>query len=152
MEESKNDRMERIRLFLRNNGFYIALVVCLVVIGGAILLLALDKPESETRAEKEEGNDPIVIVGQSQDELLSELLNAPTALPAAPVKSPVPTAVPTPVPTPVVTPSPTAKTASTQTKVVDFPLIIQCTCCGNVIFSRGTDKIFNRLPRISRIF
>ena len=54
MEEPMNemkDRTERFRLFLRNNGFYIALVVCLVIIGGAILLLALQKePEEEAEA------------------------------------------------------------------------------------------------------
>ena len=84
MEEPKNemnDRMDRFRLFLRNNGFYIALVVCLVVIGGAILLLALDKPaEEEAEAQS---SDPIVIVGQSNDERLQELLHAPTIRPAS---------------------------------------------------------------------
>ena len=80
MEEMKNDRMERLRLFLRNNGFYIALVVCLVVIGGAILLLALDK-EPEAEAERKDDADRIVIVGQSEDEHLPGVFHAPTAVP-----------------------------------------------------------------------
>ena len=53
MEEpmrNKTDRMETLRLFLRNNGFYVVLVIGLIVIGGAILLMAL--PETQEREAK----------------------------------------------------------------------------------------------------
>ena len=114
MEEMKNDRMERLRLFLRNNGFYIALVVCLIVIGGAILLLALDKtPETEANGEQEEDTGKIVIVGQSEDERLSGIFHAPTVRPAA-VATPVPTVIP--LPTEIPTPVPTAKPAGAPSK------------------------------------
>ena len=134
MEEHKNDRMERFRLFLRNNGFYIALVLCLIVIGGAILLLTLRKePEPEMNAQKEEPqSDPIVIVGQSLDERLGDLLHAPTVDPKAPARTPLPTPVPTPIPTPV--PSPSAKTASTTSKAAP-------PVQGEIVFGYAVDKL-----------
>ena len=148
MEEPKNemnDRMDRFRLFLRNNGFYIALVVCLVVIGGAILLLALDKPaEEEAEAQP---SDPIVIVGQSEDERLSEILflptmlpfspaktPAPTLLPFAPAKTPTPMTTPAPTPLPTATPEPTKKPANTTSKAA--PPVE-----GEIIFAFAVDKL-----------
>lgn len=134
MEEMKNDRMERLRLFLRNNGFYIALVVCLIVIGGAILLLALDKtPESEANAEREEDPGKIVIVGQSEDERLSGILSAPTAKPVA-VATPVPTMIPLPTPIPVPTSAPTAKPASAPSKAAP-------PVDGEIVFGFAVDKL-----------
>ncbi len=132
--EKKNDRMERFRLFLRNNGFYVVLVVCLVVIGGAILLLALTgDTEQQAKAKPEtEPNEPIVIVGQSQDERLSGLLHAPTMLPAPAKQTPAPTAVPTPVPTPE--PTPTAKPASAPSKAAP-------PVQGEIIFGFAVDKL-----------
>ncbi len=135
MEEPKNemnDRMDRFRLFLRNNGFYIALVVCLVVIGGAILLLALDKPaEEEAEAQS---SDPIVIVGQSNDERLQELLHAPTIRPAAPAKTPVPTPVPLPTAAPTEVPEPTKKPSSSQSKAAP-------PVSGEIVFGFAVDKL-----------
>ena len=135
MEEPKfetNDRMERFRLFLRNNGFYVALVVCLLVIGGAILLLALQKdPEEEAEAQTP---DPIVIVGQSNDERLQELLHAPTIGPAAPVKTALPTALPTPTPSPTPVPDPTKKPTGTQNKAAP-------PVSGEIVFGYAVDKL-----------
>ncbi len=128
-----NDRMERFRLFLRNNGFYIALVVCLIVIGGAILLLALDKPEEE-EAEAPTTDAPIVIVGQSEDERLNEVVHAPTMLPFAPAKTPLPTVIPTAVPLPSATAEPTKKPASAPSKVA--PPVE-----GEIIFGYAVDKL-----------
>lgn len=135
MEKSNNttnDRMERFRLFLRNNGFYIALVVCLIVIGGAILLLALDKPEEE----QAEGlpSEPIVIVGQSEDERLNEVVPAPTLLPFAPAKTPTPVTTPAPTPLPTATPEPTKKPANTTSKAA--PPVE-----GEIIFGYAVDKL-----------
>jgi len=135
MEEPKietNDRMERFRLFLRNNGFYIALVVCLVVIGGAILLFALDRPDEE---EAEAPADaPIVIVGKSEDERLGEILRLPTALPFAPAKSSLPTMNPTAVPTPAATSEPTKKPVSAPSKAA--PPVE-----GEIVFGYAVDKL-----------
>ncbi len=134
MEEPKYDRMERFRLFLRNNGFYVALVVCLVVIGGAILLLALHKdPESEANAEKPEDNGQIVIVGQSGDDRIRDLLHAPTVRPAA-TPTPAPSATPLPVLTPVPTVEPTAKTAGTTSKAAP-------PVQGEIVFGFAVDKL-----------
>ena len=132
MEEMKNDRMERLRLFLRNNGFYIALVVCLIVIGGAILLLALDKtPETEANGEQEEDTGKIVIVGQSEDERLSGIFHAPTVRPAA-VATPVPTVIP--LPTEIPTPVPTAKPAGAPSKAAP-------PVDGEIVFGFAVDKL-----------
>ena len=136
MEEPKietNDRMERFRLFLRNNGFYIALVVCLIVIGGAILLLALDKPKEE-EAEVPADDAPIVIVGKSEDERLGELLHLPTALPYAPAGTQHPTMLPTAVPTPELTAVPTKKPASAPSKAA--PPVE-----GEIVFGYAVDKL-----------
>lgn len=135
MEYSKKDRMERFRLFLRNNGFYIALVVCLVVIGGAILLLSLTgEPEQQAKAKPEEPqSDPIVIVGQSRDERLSGLPNAPTALPA-PAKSPAPTRIPLPTSVPTPAPTPTAKPAGAPGKAAP-------PVQGEIVFGYAVDKL-----------
>ena len=132
MEEMKNDRMERLRLFLRNNGFYIALVVCLIVIGGAILLLALDKtPETEANGEQEEDTGKIVIVGQSEDERLSGIFHAPTVRPAA-VATSVPTVIP--LPTEIPTPVPTAKPAGAPSKAAP-------PVDGEIVFGFAVDRL-----------
>ena len=127
-----NDRMERFRLFLRNNGFYIALVICLIVIGGAILLLALDKPDESGEAEAPENDAPIVIVGQSEDQRLSDVLSAPTML--SPAKTAVPTAIPTPVPLPTLTAEPTKKPVSAPSKAA--PPVE-----GEIVFGFAVDKL-----------
>jgi murein DD-endopeptidase MepM/ murein hydrolase activator NlpD len=135
MEEpmrNQTDRMETFRLFLRNNGFYIALVIGLIVIGGAILLMAL--PETrEQEAKAPATSDPIVIVGQSADERIDEILHAPTA---APKPTPVPFATPVPLPTllPEPTPAPTVKPASTTSKAAP-------PVDGEVIFGYAIDKL-----------
>ena len=133
MNQEPFDRMERFRLFLRNNGFYIALVVCLIVIGGAILLLALDKPEEE-QAQTPADDAPIMIVGQSEDERLSEVVHAPTIAPLAPAKTPVPLTTQAPTPLPSATPEPTKKPANTSSKAA--PPVE-----GEIVFGYAVDKL-----------
>ena len=144
MEEPKkttNERMERFRLFLRNNGFYVALVVCLIVIGGAILLLALgNEPETEangTKPEKEQEiveQEPIVIVGQSNDERLNGILSMPTMPVQAPSRTPAPTQAPILTPIPTATSAPTAKPASAPSKAAP-------PVQGEIIFGYAVDKL-----------
>ena len=144
MEEPKkttNERLERFRLFLRNNGFYVALVACLIVIGGAILLLALgNEPEAEANAKEKEkeqeivGQDPIVIVGKSDDERLNGILSLPTSPAQAPNKTAVPTQIPILTPIPSATPAPTTKTASAPSKAAP-------PVQGDVVFGYAVDKL-----------
>ena len=127
-----SDGLERFRLFLRNNGFYIALVVCLVVIGGAILLLALHKePEEEAEASSDA---PIVIVGQSDDERLKELLRVPSMPPEAAVRTPVPTPVVLPTAAPTPSPEPTKKPTSAVSKAAP-------PVDGEIVFDFAVDKL-----------
>ena len=128
----QNDGMERFRLFLRHNGFYIALVVCLVVIGAAILLLALKKePEEEADANIDA---PIVIVGQSEDERLKDLLRVPTMPPQAAARTPVPTPVPLPTAAPTPVPEPTKKPTSATSKAAP-------PVDGEIVFGYAVDKL-----------
>lgn len=127
-----NDGMERFRLFLRNNGFYIALVVCLVVIGAAILLLALQKdPEEDADANVDA---PIVIVGQSEDERIGDLLHMPTMPAQAAARTPAPTPVPLPTAAPTTVPEPTKKPSSATSKAAP-------PVDGEIVFGYAVDKL-----------
>ena len=132
MEEPRNETMERFRTFLQNNGFYLVLVLCLLAIGATIALLALPK-EEEKQAENVPESDPIVIVGQSNDERLSEVLNRPKSTP-----TPVPTLPPLVTPKPVVTLEPTAEPTAkprTGTSKAAPPV------AGEIIFEYAIDKL-----------
>jgi murein DD-endopeptidase MepM/ murein hydrolase activator NlpD len=132
MEEPMNDTMERFRTFLRNNGFYIVLVLCLLAIGGIIAAVAIPRT-AEEQAEATPKSDPIVIVGQSNDERLNEVLNRPKQTP-----TPIPTLppLPTPIPTATAVPTaaPTVKPASGTSKVAP-------PVDGEVIFGFAIDKL-----------
>ena len=131
MEKPTTDRTERFRLFLANNGFYVALVVCLVLIGGAVALLTLtDRPDKQ--AEAPASSEPIVIVGQSNDERLSAVLPAPKSTPS-PTAIPRPTPIPLPTEAPA-TPAPTARTASTTSKAAP-------PVQGEIVFGYAVDKL-----------
>ncbi len=132
MEEPMHEKMNRFRTFLKNNGFYLVLVLCLAVIGGAIALLALPANQEEEAAATP-ASDPIVIVGQSNDEHLNEVLSRPkntaTPRPTVPVQI-----TPIPIVTPQPTAAPTARTASTASKAA--PPVE-----GEIIFGFATDKL-----------
>ena len=131
MEKPTYSRTERLRLFLANNGFYVALTVCLVLIGGAIALLALTD-RSEKEAQAPETAEPIVIVGQSNDERLNNVLEAPKTSPL-PTLVPKPTVRPLPTET-AATPAPTARTASTTSKAAP-------PVQGEIVFGYAVDKL-----------
>ena len=102
MEEPMQEGMNRFRTFFKNNGFYVVLVLCLVLIGGAIALLAIPGA-TEEEAKATPASEPIVIVGQSNDERLNEVLTKPketaTPIPTLPIKlTPIPIATAEPTP------------------------------------------------------
>ncbi len=132
MEESRNETMERFRTFLRNNGFYLVLVLCLLAIGGTVALLAIPK-DADKEAEATPKSDPIVIVGQSNDERLGTVLNKPKQ---------TPTPVPTLPPLPTLTPEPTlAPTAVPTTKSANSTSKAAAPVDGEVIFGFAIDKL-----------
>ena len=133
MEKPMQDRMERFRLFLQNNGFYVVLVVSLLLVGGAIAVLALTQNKDQT-AETPQEENPIVIVGQSNDQHLSDVLEAPKS-----TQVPTATLIPKTTFAPLVTlepatPAPTAKPASTTSKAAP-------PVDGTVIFGFAIDKL-----------
>ena len=132
MEEYRNETAERFRTFLRNNGFYIVLVLCLLAIGVTVALLAIPK-NAEQQAEATPKSDPIVIVGQSNDERLSEVLNKPKQT-ATPIPTLPPLLTPAPTATAEPTAAPTAKIASSTSKVAP-------PVDGEVIFGFAIDKL-----------
>lgn len=105
MEQKKQSNLQ---LFLKNHGFYLVLVLCLIAVGTAIAVLAVQKPEQSAETEPPV-EEPFVIVGQSNDETLKDA--------AASTPSPTPPAlnVPTPVPTVLPTLAPTEAPASAAT-------------------------------------
>ena len=131
MEET----MERFRTFLKNNGFYLVLVLCLLAIGGTIALLAIPRDEEPQQAQATPGSDPIVIVGQSNDERLNEVLNKPKTTPSP---TPIPTLPPLVLPTPTATVEPTAapttRPASSTSKAAP-------PVDGEIVFGFAVDKL-----------
>ena len=61
-------KLSNLKLFLRNNGFYLALVLCLMAVGTGIVLLTV--PHSEQEAEVTPTTAP---VSQSLDQRLDEV-------------------------------------------------------------------------------
>ena len=132
MEESRNETTERFRTFLQNNGFYLVLVLCLLAIGATVALLAIPK-DAEQQAEATPQSDPIVIVGQSNDERLEEVLNKPKQT-ATPMPTLPPLRTPTPTATVIPTAVPTTKPVSGTSKVAP-------PVDGEVIFGYAIDKL-----------
>ena len=124
-------KLSNLKLFLRNNGFYLALVLCLMAVGTGIVLLTV--PHSEQEAEVTPTTAP---VSQSLDQRLDEVRviperHKPTA---PPYYAPLNTAVPTAVPTEAPTPTPVAKTTSATQKA-------PAPVSGEIIFGYATDKL-----------
>lgn len=118
-------------LFLRNNGFYLALVLCLMAVGTGIVLLTVPHTEQEAAA------DPTAApVSRSNDERLNEvqIISERLKPTATPYFAPLNTAVPTAVPTETPSPAPAVK-ASTGSQKAPAPV------SGEIIFGYATDKL-----------
>lgn len=103
--ENKESFAARAGEFLRQQGFYIVLALCLLIVGVAIALTALPREQAET-AQPTPQQQAYVPSNASQDETLkAKATPAPTA-------APTPTATPAPTPTA----APTAKPANTGVK------------------------------------
>lgn len=132
MEHKKSN----FKLFLKNNGFYLVLVVCLLAVGTAIALITLPKAEvPEQAAEQTVPEQEIVIVGQSNDQTLQDLLERtkPTHTP-----QPLPTALPSQVPSALPTEEP-KEVPKTQGSAAASKVAPPVT--GTVVFGYATDKL-----------
>lgn len=131
MEKKENTLI----LFLRNNGFYLVLVLCLLAIGSGIVLLTVPN-EKEQKTIEAVPTEAAAPVGQSNDQRLGDIKIVPdrTKPTATPYYPPLNTAVPTAVPTAEPTPAPTAKPASTVQKA-------SAPVTGEIIFGFAVDKL-----------
>ncbi len=101
MQENKTFQT-RSRDFLKKQGFYIVLFVCLLIVGTAIALTAI--PRANTQQNAGTAGEPVVESNVSDDEKLTA---RNTPLPTA---TPAPSASPTATPAPTNTPKPAVKT------------------------------------------
>ena len=128
--EEKREYEQGNRSFLRKQGFYIVLFLCLLIVGTAIVLTALP----DESAEQPQGEDPSVVVetNQSRDETLNTRAT----------NSPLPTA--TPAPTPTATPTATPRQANASyTKKGAAPVsgdIIMTYAADQLLYSRTLDQ------------
>lgn len=129
MEERKQSNFV---LFLRNNGFYLAIVLCLMAVGTGIVLLAIPAARQEAKVEQEVP----VPVAESQDQRLQEIVIVPDVVrpTATPFYAPLHTAVPTTAPTAEPTAAPAVKT-STSAQKASAPV------SGEIIFDYADDKL-----------
>lgn len=108
LHRKKLKRRLRLSVFLRKNGLYVMIAVCLLAIGGAVLLMSGGDKTPSSPAE------------HSHDETLKDAENGftqapdnalliPTPKPAKPTAAPAPTSAPTLIPD--MTPAPTASPA-----------------------------------------
>ncbi|MBR0081728.1 MAG: peptidoglycan DD-metalloendopeptidase family protein [Clostridia bacterium] len=129
MEKKQNNLI----LFLRNNGFYLAIVLCLMAVGTGIVLLTIPATKQQTEAAPTAAPVP---VNNSGDQRLSEITVVPqkTSPTATPYYAPLNTAAPTAVPTAEPTAAPTAKPASASQKAA-------APVEGEIIFDFAVDKL-----------
>lgn len=119
-------------LFLRNNGFYLAIVLCLMAVGTGIVLLTVPPKEQQAEAAATDAPAP---VSESKDERLSDILVVERIrATAAPTETPRPTEQPTAVPTEAPTAAPTAKPASASQKA-------NAPVSGEIVFDYAVDKL-----------
>lgn len=125
----QKQRKLNIRDFFKNQGLYVALALCLLVVGAAVLLLALPNDSNQSA----EGDDPVTVqTRQSDDETLPIVVQSPTKVPATavPTKTPIMTAIPTAVPTP----TPPARSTSASSKAA-------APVSGEIIWGFALDKL-----------
>ncbi|MDO4564635.1 MAG: M23 family metallopeptidase [Clostridia bacterium] len=120
-----------IKDFFKKQGLYIALALCLLVVGAAVLILALPQDEEQTA----QNDDPIVVdADNSNDQPLSEVQSKATVVPQTQLPTSTPMASASIIPTAEPTPTPKAKTTTTTTKA-DAPV------SGEIIWGFATDKL-----------
>lgn len=133
MEQKRNPN-SKFRDFLKNQGFYVVLALCLVVIGAAVAITAL--PNGDSQNEQNEA-EVIENANASQDGSLSSLSGQSTMLPVIrilPTATPAPTATPQTAQAEVSAPTAATKPASSTTKA--SPPV-----SGSVIWEYAMDRL-----------
>ena len=96
--ENKESFAARAGEFLRQQGFYIVLALCLLIVGVAIALTALPRQQAETAQPTPQQQESVESNASQDESLLVKATPKPTAVPT-PTPSPAPTAAPTAAPT-----------------------------------------------------
>lgn len=110
MIEGNRNFNSKPRDFLKRQGFYVVLFVCLLIVGTAIVLTTVPREgQEDTSQAQQQTSDP-----QQQQSLLEARQSGDEALLSK--KTPLPTATLQPTPTP--TPAPTSKPASGRSTTV----------------------------------
>ena len=130
MESTRNPN-SKFRDFLKNQGFYVVLVICLVIIGAAVAILTL--PGDGQTAEQTPQDEESVQTGGSQDETLTNILTIPSD---APMVAVLPTAAPTLTPAPTSAPTATPKTRTTSAKTKAAPPV-----SGEIVWGYAVDQL-----------
>lgn len=118
--------------FLKKQGFYIVLFICLLIVGTAIVLTALPGKDDPAPVTEDGTNKPSTLeVGQSSDETLSGKNNTP-----------LPTASPSPTPSGSPLPTETPRAASASVKKGIAPVdgaIVWNFAIDQLLYSRTLD-------------
>ncbi len=131
MEETRTF-WDKSKDFIRKQGFYIVLFVCLLIVGTAIALTALPR---EAQPNPSEAQNPVVESGVSGDEsLTARRTPLPTATPA-PSATPAASAAPTATPKPAARPASVKKGAAPVTGE-----IIRSYSMDALLYSRTLDQ------------
>ncbi|MEG1523914.1 MAG: peptidoglycan DD-metalloendopeptidase family protein [Clostridia bacterium] len=100
IEENRNFESKP-RDFLKKQGFYVVLFICLLIVGTAIVLTALPRESAQAPNAQQTAQQPVVVETRKSDD---ETLKAKN--------SPLPTATPFATPLPTATPKPASSTKS----------------------------------------
>ena len=132
IEERKRRVMRRRRFteFMKGNGIYIAVFLCLAMIGGLIAFLPAGGTKSEAGRIKDEP------AGHSYDEKLGDITPSPTALP---IRTPRPTAAITPTAEPTLMPELTP--APTKAPAEDAPVKLNSPVDGKLLKPYSMDAL-----------
>ena len=132
MIEQNRNFSSRPRDFLKKQGFYVVLFICLLIVGTAIVLTALPRDGQDAGDGGQQAQQPVVVeTRKTTDETLGKKTNTP--LPTATPK-------PTPTPAPTATPRPAASLSVKKGAAPVAGEIIWTYAAEQLLYSRTLDQ------------
>ena len=83
------------RDFLKKQGFYVVLFICLLIVGTAVALTLIPRETAETPSAENDNSQPVVMETQQKNDETLKIKNTPLPT-ATPMLSPTPSPTPTP--------------------------------------------------------